>query len=636
MSSQPVVKTVLVLVLSAACVWGSSGAAAPPTESGEPEGWTGTPRSGPAAVAPEGFDDMLNPLSMPAGPLTVRPATHDATEPDPCAGTAVPLWERLEQIGTGLRSSARIEFEPGGDTAPALLAQARQIADLWNGGDCDQAIALLHVLEDSGARLAMGIDWSSAKAPGGLREGGLDVRIGTRSGARGLALDFSRQSGSIFALVQWGTLAAESYWSVHRSTDHGDTWVMTYEFYSTVGIVDVDAGTVDDYLYIGYLVGNAQDQFRMRRCTVGNGAIDGAYGFHVALTAGAGSVFTEVAVATNSDDFQNRIYGVAITDPDTLKFVWDVASDGTSFEDDSPPTSNPAHGLDAVWAPHYATGDPFIFVSYEGTDGHIHVQRHSTGVWDDRIVCTSVGTAKETSISAFERTVICAYEIDLATGQGVQYMISYTAGELGSWAWSGNFAEPDGVEVTAYGDPSVDARTGNGTAIIYWGETGDPDPMYFRCRHGYAVGPWDNESAFNDVDVRTQVASALAPLSYEPEYFDHGALYIGSGLIALFDRPFSLESGVAETTSGSLRLLPSFPNPCQDQVEIRFALAEPGHVSLQLFDVLGRRVAVLLDRPLGAGSHVVPLGGQGLGSGAYYYRLSSGTQQLEGRLTQVR
>lgn len=630
--SPRLVLTLLVLFLSAVCTSSSGAMGEPPTSSGAPEGWGGTTGFAPVAVAPAGFDDTLSPISALRGPFPAGPDTRDMAAPDPADGSAVPLWGRLQQIGPELRGSARIELEPGADTAPAVLAQARHIADRWNGGDYEQAIGSLRVLEESGARLALGIDWSSATGPGGLRDGGTDIRLGTRTGARGVAVDFSRQNGHIFAVVQWGSLSAESYWTVHISTDHGATWSQTYEYYSNGGIGDVDAATVGSYLYVGYIMGGAENELRMRRCTVSNGAVDATYGYHTALTAATGT-FTEVAVATNSDSFENRIYGLVISSLNTLRFVWDVATDGTTFTEDSPTTSNPSGGLDAAWVPHYGGSDPVLYASYAGTDDDIHVQGYDASTWTDVPVAMGAGADKETSISAFDNNVICAYETDTPTGRGVYYQISYDAGGI----WNiGTLATPDGSPVTAYGNPSVDARTGRGTTIIYSAEMGEPDDIYYQCRGGYAPGPWEDRTAFDDTDVLTGTETALNPLSYEPGFFDHGAVYIGSDGIAYFDRPYSPASDVPETAAGSPRLLPAFPNPFRDEGEIRFVLAEPGQVSLQLFDVLGRRVAVLLDGPLGAGSHVVPLRGQDLGSGAYYYRLSSGMQQSEGRLTRIR
>ncbi|RMH45676.1 MAG: T9SS C-terminal target domain-containing protein [Alphaproteobacteria bacterium] len=61
---------------------------------------------------------------------------------------------------------------------------------------------------------------------------------------------------------------------------------------------------------------------------------------------------------------------------------------------------------------------------------------------------------------------------------------------------------------------------------------------------------------------------------------------------------------------------------------MRFALPEAGPVSLEVYDVLGRRVARLLDRdPREAGWHAVRFDATGLASGIYFYRVEMGRQR---------
>jgi hypothetical protein len=76
------------------------------------------------------------------------------------------------------------------------------------------------------------------------------------------------------------------------------------------------------------------------------------------------------------------------------------------------------------------------------------------------------------------------------------------------------------------------------------------------------------------------------------------------------------------------RLLQNAPNPFMDSSTISYSLATPGHVSLVLFDVLGRPVKTLVDGTQAAGPHRVFLEGQGLPSGTYFYQLiANGTQE---------
>ena len=69
----------------------------------------------------------------------------------------------------------------------------------------------------------------------------------------------------------------------------------------------------------------------------------------------------------------------------------------------------------------------------------------------------------------------------------------------------------------------------------------------------------------------------------------------------------------------------NYPNPFNPSTVIRYGLPERAHVRLDVFNVIGQRVAVLVDEEKGAGWHEVVLDGSGLSSGMYVYRLNTNT-----------
>jgi hypothetical protein len=93
---------------------------------------------------------------------------------------------------------------------------------------------------------------------------------------------------------------------------------------------------------------------------------------------------------------------------------------------------------------------------------------------------------------------------------------------------------------------------------------------------------------------------------------------------------FLTVTGVGDTPGTPERpvLLQNSPNPFRSNSVIAYSIDDPGHVSLVLFDVRGRRVKTLIDGFQDAGSHRVFLDGGDLPSGAYFYQLmAEGTRE---------
>jgi hypothetical protein len=82
----------------------------------------------------------------------------------------------------------------------------------------------------------------------------------------------------------------------------------------------------------------------------------------------------------------------------------------------------------------------------------------------------------------------------------------------------------------------------------------------------------------------------------------------------------STEEPVTGVPTG-IELLQNYPNPFNPSTTIRYALPGSAQVTLKVFDVLGREVALLADGVRTAGQHEVRFSARQLSSGVCVYQL---------------
>ena len=83
-------------------------------------------------------------------------------------------------------------------------------------------------------------------------------------------------------------------------------------------------------------------------------------------------------------------------------------------------------------------------------------------------------------------------------------------------------------------------------------------------------------------------------------------------------------------------LLPSAPNPFRSTARLRYELPDAASVSLQVYDLLGRRVRTLVNAEQAAGRYTATLDGSRLAPGTYFVRLRAGEHMQTQSVTLVR
>lgn len=67
----------------------------------------------------------------------------------------------------------------------------------------------------------------------------------------------------------------------------------------------------------------------------------------------------------------------------------------------------------------------------------------------------------------------------------------------------------------------------------------------------------------------------------------------------------------------------NYPNPFNPSTKISYSIPKQGHVNLIVYDILGQKVATLVDEVQSTGNYIIEFNASNLASGIYFYRLST-------------
>ena len=123
------------------------------------------------------------------------------------------------------------------------------------------------------------------------------------------------------------------------------------------------------------------------------------------------------------------------------------------------------------------------------------------------------------------------------------------------------------------------------------------------------------------------------PLFVDPENHDYhlqeGSPCIGTGLNgedrgALAYVPTVVDDEIISGVPITTHLSQNYPNPFNASTTIDYRLSQGGHVRLEVFDLLGHKVATLVDRQERAGENSARWDASEITSGVYLYKLTVG------------
>jgi|GEM_PF-783656 len=172
-----------------------------------------------------------------------------------------------------------------------------------------------------------------------------------------------------------------------------------------------------------------------------------------------------------------------------------------------------------------------------------------------------------------------------------------------------------GFNVTDSAFRKIIYKDANKICITSNGEVGYGS-LYFTTDGGKS---WSVDSTFSNKN-----------LIYTGAYNSAGNIFLGTtkGSIISDGSPLAVKNQGSNTVKNFV-LQQNYPNPFNPSTNIKFELKNSGHVTLKVFDIMGREVATLANGIFSAGVHNITFDASKAGrnvsisSGVYYYRLQT-------------
>jgi hypothetical protein len=107
---------------------------------------------------------------------------------------------------------------------------------------------------------------------------------------------------------------------------------------------------------------------------------------------------------------------------------------------------------------------------------------------------------------------------------------------------------------------------------------------------------------------------------------------------SLIDPTSSAHETIENILPGGIEILGNYPNPFNSATNIGFVIPQKGHVTVEAFDLLGRKVGNIYDGELEAGKTTITWDAESetvngeLSSGIYFYKISMQGRSVSGKM----
>ncbi len=186
-------------------------------------------------------------------------------------------------------------------------------------------------------------------------------------------------------------------------------------------------------------------------------------------------------------------------------------------------------------------------------------------------------------------------------------------------------------------DPTISlaATQSYGTAdsvqIDLWGASSDPEYPDSLLTFGYTA---DNDSLLVTIDTAAGTMTLKSDLAYSGTIelivtvSDPGSASSSDTVTVTIDPYVSVDDETEATLPNQFTLEQNYPNPFNPVTTIEYSVPSRSNVTIEIFDILGRKIKTLVDESRAAGEYQITwdgnnTNGQKVSTGIYFYRFQA-------------
>ena len=441
----------------------------------------------------------------------------------------------------------------------------------------------------------------------------------------------------------------------HNGATPGSAYIFHYNGVDWVDEAKLTAKDGEAFDYFGYGVSISGDYALVGAFfDVVNGLRSGsAYVFHH-----DGSMWAEEAKLTASDGEEFDYFGYSVSLSGEYAIVGAFNSndngmgsgsayifrhDGTNWVEESRLRASDGTAEDYFGYSVSVAGD-YAFVGASGDSGFsgsVYVFHHDGADWvEEEKLTASDGMAEDNfgirvSISGDYALVGAPGEDDHGASSGSAYVFHYDGTR---WVEEAKLTASDAEEFDSFG--YAVSLSGDKALIGAYGDDDFAGSAYVFHYDGVSWVEGEKLTAsdgaeadfFGDAVSLSSAHALIGAFGDDDNGEESGSAYVYSG----FSATTAILVPVEVDAPTIFELFQNHPNPFNPSTVIRYGLSQKAHVWLEVFNMLGQSVAVLVDGEQAAGFHSAVFEGKGLASGVYVYRLSAGSHVQSKRLILLR